>query len=99
MAQTVKNLPAMQETWVRTMGWEDSLEKGMTTHSSIVVYDILLSAKEVVQSCPALCNPMDCRLPGSSVYAIFQARILEWVGISFSRRSSNPGIEPESPAL
>jgi len=42
VAQTVKNLPEMQETWVRTMGWEDSLEKGMTTHSSIMVYDILI---------------------------------------------------------
>ena len=36
MAQTVKNLPAMQETWVRTLGWEDPLEKGMATHSSIL---------------------------------------------------------------
>ena len=45
---------------------------------------------EVVQSCPTLCNPMDCSLPGSSVHGIFQARILEWVAISFSRRSSQP---------
>ena len=37
-----------------------------------------------------LCDPMDCSLPGSSVYGIFQARILEWVAISFSRRSSQP---------
>ena len=35
----------------------------------------------------ALCNPMDCNLPGSSVHGIFQARVLEWVAISFSRRS------------
>ena len=40
MAQTVKNLPAMQETWVPTLGWEDSLEKGMTTHSSILAWRI-----------------------------------------------------------
>ena len=46
---------------------------------------------EVVQSCPTLCNPTDCSLPGSSVQGIFQARILEWVAISFSRRSSQPG--------
>ena len=45
---------------------------------------------EVAQSCPTLCNPMDCSLPGFSVYGIFQARILEWVAISFSRRSSQP---------
>ena len=36
VAQLVKNLPAMQETWVRSLGWEDPLEKGKTTHSSIL---------------------------------------------------------------
>ena len=46
------------------------------------------SESEVSQSCPTLCNPMDCGIPGSSVHGIFQARILEWVVISFSRRSS-----------
>ena len=45
---------------------------------------------EVTQSCPALCDPMDCRLPGSSVHRIFQARILKWVAISFPRGSSWP---------
>ena len=42
------------------------------------------SESEVSQSCPTLCNPMDCRLPGSSVHAIFQARVLEWGAITFS---------------
>ena len=42
------------------------------------------------QSCLTLCHPTDCSLPGSSVHGIFQARILEWVAISFSRRSSQP---------
>ena len=36
MAQLVKNLPSMQETWVRSLGWEDPLEKGKATHSSIL---------------------------------------------------------------
>ena len=40
---------------------------------------------EVAQSCPTLCDPMDCSLPGSSVHGIFQARILKWAAISFSR--------------
>ena len=40
VAQTVKNLPAMQETRVRSLGWEDPLEKGMTTHSSILAWRI-----------------------------------------------------------
>ena len=44
----------------------------------------------VAKLCPTLCNPMDYSLPDSSVHGIFQARILEWVVISFSRRSSQP---------
>ena len=40
MAQTVKNLPAMQETWVQSLGGEDSLEKGMATYSSILAWKI-----------------------------------------------------------
>ena len=43
-----------------------------------------IKVSEVVQSCPAPCDPMDCSLPGSSIHGIFQARILEWVAISFS---------------
>ena len=42
---------------------------------------------------------MDCSLPGSSVHMILQARVLEWVAISFSGDLPNPGIEPRSPAL
>ena len=48
---------------------------------------------------PLFCNPMDCSPPGFSVHGILQARILEWVAVSFSRESSNPGIEPASPEL
>ena len=43
---------------------------------------------EVAQSCLTLCDPMECSLPGFSIHGIFQARILEWVAISFSRGSS-----------
>ena len=42
----------------------------------------------VAQSCPALCDPVDCSSPGSSVHRIFQARILGWVAISFSSGTS-----------
>ena len=48
------------------------------------------SESEVAQFCPTLCDPMDDSLPGSSVHGIFQARVLEWVAISFSRRASQP---------
>ena len=41
VAQLVRNLSAMQETWVQSLGWEDALEKGKTTHSSILDWRIL----------------------------------------------------------
>ena len=43
VAQLVKNLPAMRETWVRSLGWEDPLEKGKATHSSILAWRIPLT--------------------------------------------------------
>ena len=45
MAQAVKNLPAMQETWVGSMGWEDPLEEGMATHSSILAWRTPMTEK------------------------------------------------------
>ena len=52
------------------------------------------SESEVAQSCPALSDPMDCSLPGSSIHGIFQARVLEWGAIAFSKTTcigvSNP---------
>ena len=42
MAQTVKNLPAMWESWVRSLGWEDPLEEGMATHSSVLAWKIYI---------------------------------------------------------
>ena len=66
-----------------------------TNHVNVCVYS-------VSQSCLILCDPMDCSLSGSSVHGIFQARILQWVSISYSRGSSRPGVEPvslASPAL
>ena len=45
------------------------------------------------QSCLTLCDPMDCGSPGSSVHGIFQARILEWVAISFSRQKAEEGTK------
>ena len=48
-------------------------------------YGVLFMCVLVTQSCLTLCDPMDGSLPGSSVHGIFQARVLEWVAISFSR--------------
>ena len=65
--------------------------------SLVIMYDCerwtikkVESESDVTQSCPTLCDPMECSLPVSSVHGIFQTRILEWVVISFSRGSSQP---------
>ena len=50
----------------------------------------------VAQLSLTLCDPMECNMPGSSVHEILQARVLEWVATPFSRRSSQPEIEPAS---
>ena len=49
--------------------------------------------------CSALCEPMDCSLPGSSIYGISQARILEWMPFPSPGDIPNPGMEPTSPEL
>ena len=61
---------------------ENSVEIPLKTRKKTT---ILLLLFLVTQSCLTLCDPMDCSPPGSSVYGIPQARILEWVAISFSR--------------
>ena len=65
----------------------------LTVDSETSLYVLIVKVKwsEVAQSCPTLCVPMDCSLPGSSIHGIFQARVLEWGAISFSRGSSLPG--------
>ena len=72
---TCKTLSTVTGTWVIT--W---LKETLKPESE----------SEVAQSWPTLCDLMDCSPPRSSVSGIFQARVLEWVAISFSRRSSWP---------
>jgi len=65
-------------------------EKGMTEDEMVGWHHRLnghaaAAAAESLQSCPTLCDPMDCSLPGFSVHGILQARTLEWVAISFSK--------------
>ena len=63
---------------------------------SFVIPSLVSESKsEVAQSCPTLCDPVDCSPPGSSVHGILQARMLEWVAISFSRGSSWPGDQTQ----
>ena len=54
-------------------------------HSSGLPFPSPVRESEVAQSCPTLCDPMDCSLPRSSAHGIFQARVLEWVAIAFSK--------------
>ena len=54
---------------------------------------------EIAQSCPTLCDPVDCSPPGPSIHGILQARILDWVAISFSRGFPRPRDRIRSPAL
>ena len=78
-----------------TTCWWQCEETGFFTHCW---WEFKLVCECVsAQLCLTLCNPMDWGLQGSSVHGIFQARILEWVAISFSKGSR--GIEPRSPAL
>ena len=57
------------------------------------------SESEVAQSCPTLCNSMDCSLPGSSIDGIFQARVLEWVASAFSNDQSRQHIKKQRHSL
>ena len=77
IAQTVKSLPAMQETWVRSLGWEDTLEKEMATDSSILVWRIPWTEEpgglqflrsiqyDPVIYPPTFCNYLFCRVSNS----------------------------------
>ena len=54
----------------------------------------LESESEVAQSCPALCDTVDCSPPGSSVHGILQARVLEWVAVAFSYIFTSAALKP-----
>ena len=60
------------------------------TQLKITFSSLVLICAKSFQSCPALCDPMDCSSPGSAVHGSLQARILEWVAMLSSRGSSRP---------
>ena len=77
--------------------WSEKTTKGC--EKSRCVHIPCYSSQEgyvCAQSYATLCNPLNCSPPGFSIHGIFQARTLEWVAISYSRRSSQPGIKPTS---
>ena len=63
------------------------------------VYTMCVQVRSVAQSCLTLWDPTDCSPPGSSVQGIFQARILEWVAVSFPGDLPDPEIEVRSPTM
>ena len=72
------------------------------TFSSVTLYSFVCVHAKSLLSCLTPCDPINCRPPGSSVHQILQARIVEWVALPFSRRSSQPRDESlflMSPAL
>ena len=66
------------------------MSPGLKFSSAPIHYGMCVCVMLVAQSCPTLCDPMDCSPPGSSVHGILQARILEWVAMPSSRGSSWP---------
>ena len=75
-----------QTTWLAS--WEICMQQHRKQQLELDMEQ--QSESEVAQSCPTLCDPMDCSLPSSSIHGIFQATVLEWIAISFSRGSSQP---------
>ena len=80
---------------VSQLGWQD-LPQPL---GASLRYQLCGCCAESLQSCPALCDPMDCSLPGSSVRGTSQARVLEWVAVPSSGDLPHPGIEPTSHAV
>ena len=97
-----KNLPRPQSSF-RPQDFHSQLELSPSPRTTLILTEISLVTSGflvlVAQSYQTLCDHMDCNRPGSSVHGILRPRILEWVAMSSSRRSSWPRIESGSPAL
>ena len=95
LSKTKSETPHSQEepleTWWLNVtsdpGWDPGIEKRILGENEGYLLDV---CAQLLQSCPTLCDAMDCRQLGSSVHGISQARILEWVATPSSRVSSQP---------
>ena len=85
MGHIISSLPSLYHFFWPYHAWDLS---SLTRVEPITL--LWKSENEVAQSCPALCDPMDSTLPGSSAHEIFQARVVEWAATSFSRGCSQP---------
>ena len=95
------NMPKPLTMWITT-NWKIRKEMEIQDHLTCLLRNLYAGQEatvrtrygttgkesEAAQSCPTLCDLMDCSPPGSSAHGILQARILEWIAIFFSRRSS-----------
>ena len=91
---SVKNLPPTSCYWPPASSPSAAVQRVCPLLPRCYALSLLVS-----QACLALCDPVACCPPGSSVPGMLQARILEWDAMPSSRGSSHPGIEPRSPAL
>ena len=78
VAQLVKNLPAMQETWVRSLDWEDPLEEGMATHSSILAWR----------------NPMDRGAWPATIHRVTKSQTQLWLKLWATKRNTFVYLSP-----
>ena len=91
----LSQFPCSVTTGVSDSLWPNRLQQARPSLSITISWSLPFNTlrkrkSEITQPCPTLCDPMDCRSPGSSVHGISQARRLEWVAISFSSRFSQP---------
>ena len=76
-----------------------SLGSSRQEHWSGLPFHPPIRESEVAQSCPTLSDPVDCSPPGSSVHGIFQARVLEWVAIAFSKNNTASKCQSQEESL
>ena len=76
--------PSYFSMFFHSIGVYAQRRKFLAIKTVFIQHLIVSGISPVAQSCPTLFDPMDCSLPGSSVYGIFQARVLEWDAVAFS---------------
>ena len=96
LSSSMKLITPMFLPWFSSYIWSFFIISHYYNFQSLNFFFLFKGRSEVAQSCPTLCDPMGCSLPGFSVHGIFQARILEWVAFLlqgiFPTQGSNPGL-------